>query len=107
MRVPPSLAYSAITPSFRLLTSSIKAGGQDHSRPTITPILSILPPLSSIVPADIKVNHLLPPWPIMCPAIPLAQGITNALTPQRAGEPAIVFDVWVFAADRHDNIKLA
>ncbi len=44
MRVPPSLAYSAITPSSRRLTSSINAGGQDHSRPTITPIFCISPP---------------------------------------------------------------
>src|ERR1700752_1167370 len=44
MRVPPSLAYSATTSSFLFSTSSIKAGGHDHSRPTITPILSMVPP---------------------------------------------------------------
>src|SRR3970040_2427426 len=44
MRVPPSLAYSAMTPVLLRLTSSIKAGGHDHSRPTMTPILSICPP---------------------------------------------------------------
>ena len=35
MRVPPSLAYSAVTPALRLLTSSMKAGGHDHSRRAI------------------------------------------------------------------------
>src|ERR1700687_879214 len=44
MRVPPSCAYSAVTPVWRWLTSSIKAGGNDHSRPTITPIFVIAPP---------------------------------------------------------------
>src|SRR3990172_6696596 len=44
MRVPPSLAYSAVTPASRLFTSSTKAGGHDHPRPTMTPILSIMPP---------------------------------------------------------------
>ena len=41
-RVPPSLAYSAVTPVPRLLTSSMKAGGQDHSRPTMTPIFGMV-----------------------------------------------------------------
>src|SRR5262245_33487415 len=39
MRVPPSLTYSATTPASRLLTSSMNAGGQDHSRPTNRPSL--------------------------------------------------------------------
>jgi hypothetical protein len=30
---------STVTPSLRRATSSIKAGGHDHSRPTITPTL--------------------------------------------------------------------
>src|SRR5580693_8408228 len=48
MRVPPSLAYSATTPALRRLTSSIKAGGHDHSRPTITPIFDIVyPPIAA------------------------------------------------------------
>src|SRR5579864_7095136 len=49
MRVPPSFKNSATTPALRPLTSSMNAGGKDHSRPTMSPIFfmktPVLPPL--------------------------------------------------------------
>src|SRR6266545_5749778 len=108
MRVPPSSAYSATISSLRLLTSSIKAGGHDHSRPTITPIFCILPPASSsIMPTDIKLDHLQPPGPVMRPAIPSAQGIANPFSPQRAREPAVVPNVGIVSANCDDDIQFA
>ncbi len=41
---PPTLAYSATTPRSRRLTSSMKAGGQDHSRPTNNPMRFVMRP---------------------------------------------------------------
>ena len=42
MRGAPSFTSSAVTPSFRRFTSSMKAGGKLHSRPTIRPTFAIL-----------------------------------------------------------------
>src|SRR5687768_7061292 len=39
--VPPSFTNSAVTPESRRATSSMNAGGNDHSRPTTKPIFSI------------------------------------------------------------------
>ncbi len=44
IRLPPSLTKSATTPWSRRLTSSMKAGGKDHSRPTIRPTFSVMLP---------------------------------------------------------------
>ena len=38
--------------------------------------------LESIVAADVGADHLLPPWPIVGPAIPDAQGVPDVLSPQ-------------------------
>ncbi len=35
--VAPIRAYSTVTPASRFATSSMKAGGKDHSRPTRRP----------------------------------------------------------------------
>ena len=37
IRGAPSFTYSAVTPASRRFTSSMNAGGKDHSRPTISP----------------------------------------------------------------------
>src|SRR5215467_8898542 len=42
MRVLPSLTNSATTPSSRRFTSSMKAGGKDHSRPTSRPTFNFI-----------------------------------------------------------------
>src|SRR5688572_6736730 len=41
MRAPPRVTNSASTPTSRRRISSMKAGGNDHSRPTRRPILVI------------------------------------------------------------------
>src|SRR6266699_458383 len=48
IRVLPSLTNSATTPSSRRFTSSRKAGGNDHSRPTSKPTFNVitLPPVN-------------------------------------------------------------
>ena len=38
----PILANSAVTPAFRRATSSMKAGGKDHSRPTRRPTVFVM-----------------------------------------------------------------
>src|SRR5260370_37486327 len=92
MRVPPSLTNSATTPSSRWLTSSMKAGGKDHSRPTSRPTFSVIRQLHSrsIVTADIHADHLLPKRPVVNPAIPYAQSMPDAFAPQYAGEALVV-----------------
>src|SRR6266536_4442947 len=92
MRVPPSLTNSATTPSSRRLTSSMKAGGKDHSRPTSRPTFSVIRqlPSRSIVTADVHADHLLPIRPIVNPAIPDAQGMPDALAPEDAREVLVV-----------------
>src|SRR6266700_2136773 len=105
IRVLPSLTNSATTPSSRRFTSSRKAGGNDHSRPTSRPTFNVitLPPVNrgrqcsrqddrkgrpyiscplSIVAANVHADHLLPPWPIVGPTIPDAQGMPDVLTPE-------------------------
>src|SRR5687767_2708203 len=63
--------------------------------------------LLSIVPADIALDHLQPPGPVMRPAVPLAQGIANPPAPQCAREPAVVPDIWIVAAHCHDDIEVS
>src|SRR4051794_39892622 len=97
MAVPPSLASSAVTPTLRPLTSAMNAGGNDHSRPTSNPTFMTPPTsqiadcrlknlvllavqsencnpssaiVSSIVPADVGPDHLLPVRPVVRPAVP-------------------------------------
>ena len=42
MRGAPSVTNSATTPSSRRFTSSMNAGGKDHSRPTMRPIFVVM-----------------------------------------------------------------
>src|SRR5688572_3610678 len=123
MRVPPSLANSATTPAFRLFTSSMNRGGNDHSRPTMTPTFFIgLRPLSiaelkpenqgpfgalkfripqfSVVSADVHSCHLVPHGPIVCEAVPFAECVADALAPQLTGEFAVLVQEAVVTADR-------
>src|SRR4051812_23839172 len=52
IRVPPSLAYSATTPAFRLFTVSMNWGGQDHSRPTNRPTFT-----GAVIPSSASRGH--------------------------------------------------
>src|SRR6476661_6987890 len=107
--VPPSFTYSASTPSSRRFTSSMNAGGKDHSLPTSRPIFSMrfdlvwdegqrvsesasqrvsetgppvhrsIGPPSSVMPPDVLHDHLLPVRPVVCPAVPDSQRMPDAL----------------------------
>src|SRR6266516_3221472 len=100
MRVPPSLTNSATTPSSRRLTSSMKAGGKDHSRPTSRPTFSVIRqlPSRSIVTADVHADHLLPVRPIVNPAIP------DALAPEDAREVLVVSARRIVAPNSKNNV---
>src|SRR5262245_2383416 len=111
MRVPPSWANSATTPASRRLTSSIKAGGNDHSRPTSKPtfcVMARLPLLHSscslIVTVDVEGHHLLPIGPVVRPAIPDAQRVPDIFAPENAGEILIVGARRIVAADRQGDV---
>src|SRR2546421_6215472 len=95
-----------MTPWLRLFTSSMKAGGKDHSRPTSKPtfnVIGFLPcvsgslslqiereklgytPLlacSSVMATDVQTDHITPPRPVVCPAIPDTQRVPDILTPE-------------------------
>src|SRR5260370_33004124 len=92
MRVPPSLTNSATTSSSRRLTSSMKAGGKDHSRPTSRPTFKVIRvlPSQSIVTTDVHTDHLLPPGPIVNPAIPDTQSMPDVLVPEDTRKVLIV-----------------
>src|SRR6266478_5881576 len=109
MRVPPSLTNSATTPSSRRFTSSMKAGGKDHSRPTIRPTFKVIRflPYLSIVTTDIHAYHLFPPWPVMGPAIPDAQGMPDILAPQDAGEVFVIRTEGFITASGEDDVHVA
>src|SRR5881392_2705171 len=90
MRVPPSLTNSATTPSSRRLTSSMKAGGKDHSRPTNRPTFSVI--------------RQLPSRSIVNPAIPDAQGMPDALAPEDVREVLVVPARRIVAPNSKDNV---
>src|SRR5260370_29384881 len=92
MRVPPSLTNSATTSSSRRLTSSMKAGGKDHSRPTSRPTFKVIRvlPSQSIVTTDVHTDHLLPPGPIVNPPIPDTQSMPDVLVPEDTRKELIV-----------------
>src|SRR4051794_11781267 len=95
-----------MTPSFRLFTSSMNAGGNDHSRPTIRPIFRTIRSLLrvSIVTPDIPVQHLLPPGPIVRPAVPEAEGITDVPAPEDAGDLLVALPEGVVPAGDEDDV---
>src|SRR5262245_13893387 len=103
MRVPPSLANSAMTPAFRRFTSSMNFGGNDHSRPTRSPTFFMT---TSIVSADVEREHLVPKRPVVGPAVPQTQGVPDSLLPQRRGKPLVGFTQAVVAAHRQNNVLL-
>src|SRR5688500_15218358 len=104
-RVPPSFTYSATTSASRRLTSSMNAGGKDHSRPTMSPTFAImLCVLQSVVASDVLPDHALPIRPIVRPAIPDAKGVRNSLLPERAGKRLVVPIHRIVASDGHDDV---
>src|SRR5215213_8505591 len=115
----PSLMKSATTPWSRLFTSSMNLGGQDHSRPTMTPTLQTFCSLGavflgilgresgvSVAAVDVDPDHPLPVRPVVRPAVPLAQGVADPLAPEDAGEVAVVLDVRIVPADGNDDVEL-
>src|SRR5689334_19803529 len=106
MLAAPIWTNSASTPSLRRATSSMKAGGNDHSRPTNSPTLSVMAflPLrsaarnrcgcgrrcKSVVAAEILPDHLAPPGPIVGPAVPDPQGMPDVFAPEQAREILVV-----------------
>src|SRR5579859_2336086 len=108
MRVPPILTYSATTPSSRRLTSSMKAGGNDHSRPTSRPTFRVIGrlPSRSIVTADVHSNHLLPIRPVVNPAIPDAQGMPDVFLPENTRKILIVGARRIVATDSKYNVQV-
>src|SRR5262245_8669569 len=104
-RVPPSLASSAITPWPRLATSSINAGGHDHSRPTSKPTFFTGDPL--IVPADVHRQHALPHGPVVRHTVPQSQCVADTLRPQRVRQPLVAVLKSVVSSDGEDDIEMA
>jgi hypothetical protein len=60
----------------------------------------------SIVTADVHADHLLPPGPIVAPAIPDTQGMPDVLAPQDARKALVIIIVRVIAADSKDNVYM-
>src|SRR5687768_227669 len=107
-RVPPSLTYSATTSASRRLTSSMNAGGKDHSRPTMSPTFAImLFVLQSIVASDVLPDHALPVRPVVRPAVPDAKGVRDSLVPERAGKLLVIPIHGIVPPDRHDDVDPA
>src|SRR5688572_29244721 len=104
-RVPPSFTNSATTSASRRLTSSMNAGGKDHSRPTMSPTFAImLCVLQSIVASDVLPDHALPVRPVVCPTVPGVKCVGNSLLPERSREMLVVPVHGIIAADRHDDV---
>src|SRR5687768_11683 len=104
-RVPPSFTYSATTSASRRLTSSMNAGGKDHSRPTMSPTFAImLCVLQSIVASDVLPDHALPVRPVVRPAVPDAKCVRNSLSPERSRKLLVVAVHRIVAPDRHDDV---
>src|ERR1700694_795941 len=107
MRVLPSLTYSAITPSSRRFTSSMKAGGNDHSRPTNKPTFSVIALLPrSVVTIDVVVYHLLPPGPVVRPAVQDTHGMPDNLPPQDIRHLLITTARWIIPANGQNNVHV-
>src|SRR5687768_1321938 len=102
MRVPPSLTYSATTPSSRRATSSMNAGGNDHSRPTSKPIFCITPSLPAA--ADVGPNHIAPIRPVVRPAIPQPERVPDVLAPQHARHMLVVLPVRIIPAGGQNDV---
>src|SRR5687767_10844188 len=104
-RVPPRDTNSATTSASRRLTSSMKAGGKDHSRPTIRPTFTIMwCVLRSVVAGDVLPDHVLPVRPVVRPSIPGTERVRNPLPPECARKPFVVGVRGVIAADRQDDV---
>src|SRR5687768_13898812 len=110
MRGASSLAYSTATPASRRATSSMNAGGNDHSRPTRRPtrftIRGSFDSSPLIMPADVRHDHLPPPGPIVRPPVPDPERVADLLAPQHAGEILVVGPEPVIASHRQHEVEL-
>src|SRR5262249_28285815 len=80
----PIFTSSAVTPASRRRTSSTNAGGNDHSRPTMSPMRLVMSSvLPSIVAPDVQSNHPFPVRPVVGPPVPDPKGVADAFVPQR------------------------
>src|SRR5437868_6224362 len=61
-------------------------------------------PVASVIAAYVFDNHIPPPRPIMRPAIPQAQSITNAFLPQRCRQMLVVRARRIIASDRQNDV---
>src|SRR6476469_7109599 len=104
MPTAPTDTYSTATPALRRLTSSKKAGGNDHSRPTSSPMRLIRLLYGSVVPADVPPDHLLPVRPVVVPAVPDPERVADPLVPQNRRELAVRGAQRVVAADRENDV---
>ena len=59
------------------------------------------------MPMNIKPRHLLPVGPVMAPAVPFTEGVSDVFVPERGAEGAVVFDVGIVLAHSDDQINLA
>src|SRR5688500_9711611 len=110
MRGASSLAYSTATPAPRRATSSMNAGGNDHSRPTRRPTRMItirgsFDRSQLIMPTDVRHDHLPPPGPVVRPPLPDPERVADLLAPQHAGEVLVVGPEPVIASHGQDEIK--
>src|SRR5258708_38136201 len=108
MRGPPSWTNSATTSSSRRLTSSMKAGGKDHARPTSRSTFKVIRvlPSQSIVTTDVHTDHLLPPGRIVNPAIPDTQSMPDVLVPEDTREILIVRARGIVTANGENNVHV-
>ena len=68
-------------------------------------VIRLLP--RSIVTADVQTDHLLPPGPIVAPAIPDTQGMPDVLAPQDARKALVISIIGVIAADNKDTVYMS
>src|SRR5262245_40199192 len=126
MAVPPSLTYSATTPWSRRFTSSMNAGGNDHSRPTSRPTFSMgvsgqagtFPggggvevyargggEARSIGPADVMPDHVVPDGPVVRQPVPDPQRVPDALAPEQPRQVLVGRPQRVVAAHGQDDAQ--
>src|SRR5438552_3943012 len=106
MNEPPILTNSTSTPALRCAVSSIKAGGNDHSRPTTMPILRVALAIGSFLAAvQIQCDLLLPPGPVVRRAVPPAHGVPDALVPEHLRKIAVVLGLARVPAGHEDHVQ--
>src|SRR5690349_7256865 len=105
MSAAPILTSSAVTSAPRRWTSSTNAGGNDHSRPTMSPMRWVMSSvLRSIVASDVQSDHSFPVGPVVGPSVPDPKRVTDALVPQRGRQAFVGCARGVVAADGQDDV---